>query len=51
MARWAAISERHKTERGYDMKVIAEDPDLDEQGREVARGTMNRMGRFTQDPL
>ena len=30
------------------MKAIAEDPDLDERGREVAREMIRRVGRFSQ---
>jgi hypothetical protein len=47
-ARWEQICENHKTEQGYDMKAIAEDPDLNERGREVACEMIRRVGRFSQ---
>jgi hypothetical protein len=48
---WSRICDRHKTDQGYDMKAIAEDPEMDEKGREVARAQMERLGRFSQAPL
>lgn len=46
LARWTAISERYKTERGYDLLAIAIDPDMDEEGRLVATRMAARVGRF-----
>jgi hypothetical protein len=43
---WSRVSLRHKTERGYDLKAISEDPELDARGREVATERMKRVGRF-----
>jgi predicted transcriptional regulator len=50
-ALWSAVSERHRGEQGYDMQAILNDPDLDEQGREQARGILKRLGRFTQSGI
>lgn len=46
-ALWDRISASHKTESGYDMRAIAEDPELDEAGKRQANGMMERLGRFT----
>ncbi len=45
------VSERHRTEFGYDLKAIAEDVELDNQGREVARERMKRLGRYASHGL
>jgi predicted transcriptional regulator len=47
----ARVSERHRTSQGYDLKAIAEDPEMDQQGREVARERMRRLGRFAGQGL
>jgi len=46
-ALWDRVSARHKGETGYDMRAIAEDPELDEAGKKQAEGMMERLGRFT----
>ena len=46
-ALWDRISERHKGEQGYDMRAIANDPELDEAGKRQADGMLERLGRFT----
>ena len=46
LARWTAISERHRDERGYDLKAIAGDPEMDEEGRRVAEQMAARVGRY-----
>lgn len=48
---WDRVSLRHKTERGYDLKAIAEDSELDEKGREVATERMKRLGRYVPNGL
>lgn len=45
------VSERHRTSQGFDLKAIAEDPEMDQQGREVARERMRRLGRFAGQGL
>jgi predicted transcriptional regulator len=51
LARWTEINERHRTARGYDLKAIAEDADLDEHGRTVARERLLRQGRYTEQGI
>jgi hypothetical protein len=46
-ALWDRVSARHKGESGYDMRAIAEDPELDQAGKRQAQGMMERLGRFT----
>jgi predicted transcriptional regulator len=46
-ALWDRVSSRHKGETGYDMRAIAEDPELDEAGKRQAEGMIERLGRFT----
>lgn len=46
-ALWDRISVRHKGELGYDMRAIADDPELDEAGKRQAEGMMERLGRYT----
>ncbi len=48
---WTQISEAHKDEHGYDMQAIADDPQLDEKGREQAKRLIERLGRFTKSGL
>ncbi len=48
---WSQVSEAHKDDRGYDMQAIANDPNLDEQGREQAKRLMERLGRYTRSGL
>lgn len=48
---WDRVSERHKGVKGYDMKAIAEDPELDGAGKRQAEGMMERLGRFTVSGL
>ena len=36
-----------KSESGYDMREIADDPELDEAGKRQAEGMIERLGRFT----
>ncbi len=43
---WERISGLHRTPQGYDLRAIAEDPELDEHGRTVALERMRRLGRF-----
>lgn len=43
---WERVSSRHKTVQGYDLRAIADDPELDEQGRAVALDRIKRLGRF-----
>jgi hypothetical protein len=50
-ALWARISERHKREQGYDMRAIADDEELDDRGKQQARGMLERLGGFTQSGL
>lgn len=50
-ARWSEISEKYRDARGYDMRAIANDPDLDELGKQRARGMIERLGYFTQTGL
>lgn len=50
-ALWDRVSARHKGDPGYDMKAIAEDPELDEAGKRQAQGMMERLGRFTASGL
>jgi hypothetical protein len=50
-ALWAQVSEAHKDDRGYDMQAIANDPNLDEQGREQAKRLIERLGRYTRSGL
>jgi hypothetical protein len=46
-ALWDRVSARHKGNSGYDMRAIAEDPELDEAGKRQAEGMIERLGRFT----
>jgi hypothetical protein len=46
-ALWTEISNRHRTEHGFDMKAIADDPDLDEVGKQQALELMRRTGRYS----
>ncbi|HSL02675.1 MAG TPA: hypothetical protein VK901_03945, partial [Nitrospiraceae bacterium] len=46
LSAWERISDRHRTAQGYDLRAIAEDPELDEHGRAVALERMRRLGRF-----
>ncbi len=46
-ALWDRVSARHKSESGYDMREIADDPELDEAGKRQAEGMIERLGRFT----
>ena len=46
-ALWDRVCARHKGESGFDMKAIAEDPELDSEGKKLAEGMMDRLGRFT----
>ena len=48
---WTQISEAHKDEHGYDMQAIADDPQLDDKGREQAKRLIERLGRFTKSGL
>jgi hypothetical protein len=48
---WDRVSARHKTEMGYDMKAIAEDPELDGAGKQQAEGMLQRLGRYTVSGL
>jgi predicted transcriptional regulator len=48
LERWTAISERHHGEMGYDLKAIAADPEMDEDGRRVALGMAARVGRYSR---
>jgi len=48
---WDRVSARHKSEIGYDMRAIADDPELDEAGKRQAKGMMERLGRFTVSGL
>jgi hypothetical protein len=48
---WARVSLRYKTERGYDLKALGEDAELDQKGREVAAERMKRLGRFAPTGL
>ena len=48
---WAIISQRHKGERGYDMRAIASDPELDDVGKQRAQAMLERLGRFTRCEL
>jgi hypothetical protein len=50
-ALWDRVSARHRGEAGYDMKAIADDPELDEAGKQQAKGMMERLGRFTSAGL
>ncbi len=50
-ALWDRVSARHRGEAGYDMRAIAEDPELDEAGKKQAEGMMERLGRFTASGL
>jgi len=50
-ALWARISESHKDERGYDLQAIADDPGLDDLGRQQAKRLMDRLGRYTRSGL
>ncbi len=50
-ALWATVSERHRGERGYDMREIADDEELDDRGKQQARGMLERLGRFTRSGL
>jgi len=50
-ALWAQISEIHKSEHGYDMQAIANDPNLDEMGKQQAQRLMERLGRYTPSGL
>ena len=50
-ALWSEICARHKTDRGYDMQAIANDPDLDQLGRQHARTMMERLGRYSKTGL
>ena len=50
-ALWARISEIHKDERGYDMQAIAQDPNLDDLGRQQAKRLLERLGRYTRSGL
>ena len=50
-ALWSAVSERHRTEQGYDMQAIIDDPNLDEMGREQAHGMLKRLGRYTRSGI
>lgn len=50
-ALWDRVCHRHETELGYDMRAIADDPELDSGGREQALGMIQRLGRFTKVPL
>lgn len=43
---WERISGLHRSAEGYDLRAIAEDPELDEHGRTVALERMRRLGRF-----
>jgi len=43
---WERISGRHRTSQGYDLRAIAQDPELDEHGRAVALEKMRHLGRF-----
>ncbi|MRR36374.1 hypothetical protein EG829_17220 [bacterium] len=45
------VSGRHRTEFGYDLKAISEDPELDGQGREIARERLKRLGRYAPHGL
>ena len=46
-ALWDRVSARHKSEQGFDMRAIADDPELDEAGKRQAEGMAERLGRFT----
>ena len=48
---WGRISEQHRDERGYDMQAIAEDPNLDDLGKQQARRLLERLGRYTRSGL
>lgn len=50
-ALWDRVSARHKGEASYDMRAIADDPELDEAGKRQAEGMMDRLGRFTASGL
>jgi hypothetical protein len=50
-ALWSDVSEQHRTEQGYDMQAILNDPDLDDRGREQARGILQRLGRYTRSGI
>jgi hypothetical protein len=50
-ALWGRISEQHRDERGYDMQAIAEDPNLDDLGKQQARRLLERLGRYTRSGL
>jgi hypothetical protein len=50
-ALWTRISQAHRGEQGYDLQAIAEDPELDEQGRQQARSLMERLGRYSRSGL
>jgi len=45
-ALWVRISERHHDEKGYDLEGIANDQDLDENGRHAAAEKQRRLGRY-----
>ncbi len=47
-ALWTMISERYKSEKGYDMQAIFSDSQLDSAGRQQAHGMLHRLGRFTK---
>jgi hypothetical protein len=48
---WTEVSERHRTEHGYDMQAIAADADLDDAGRRQANELMLRLGRYSPTGL
>lgn len=50
-ALWAQISEIHKGEQGYDMQAIANDPNLDDLGKQQAKRLIERLGRYTPSGL
>jgi len=46
-ALWDRICGRHKGPSGYDMRAIADDPEMDSLGKSMAEGMIKRLGRFT----
>jgi predicted transcriptional regulator len=50
-ALWDRVSARHRSASGYDMRAIADDPELDGAGKQQAQGMLERLGRFTASGL
>jgi predicted transcriptional regulator len=48
LERWTRISERHRDKMGYDLKAIAADAEMDDDGRRVALGMAARVGRYSR---